>query len=639
VKYVPRVLHYLKPYWQLAVAVGALIVLTGAVDLLTPWPLKILVDNVLGKLPLPEWLQAIVGAGIEQRRLLIFAVLAGLVVALIHNGLSVVNSYFQTKLDQRIVLDFRSDLFQHAQRLSLAFHDNRRSGMLIYAINNQGDAVVGLIMIVPTIVHSLITLVGMFWIVFLMDPWLALLSMMVLPLLLYSVRYYATRIQDRLMRVCGMEGESLSIVHEAMSMLRVIVAFGRESHEYQRFRDQGQQAIAARVDVTVRQTLFSLTVNMTTAVGTAAVLGYGAYQVLQGKLTVGHLLVVMAYIAFVYQPLEAITYTVGSIQNKLVQLKIAFNLLDTEPEVKQTIQAVEITDCRGGLAFENVNFNYRERTDTLKNVSFEVAPGQRVAIVGPTGAGKTTLISLIPRFYDPTDGRILLDGRDTCALTLKSLRDQISLVLQEPLLFSGNIADNIRYGRLDATEDEIIAAAQCANAHDFIMKLPQKYQTELGERGAKLSGGERQRICVARAFLKDAPILILDEPTSAIDSKTESVILDALDRLMVGRTSLMIAHRLSTIHYTDVILVLDRGQIVQRGTHEELLAQDGLYRQLHEMQTRHAKRSPRAVVAGSLAPASGERAGVRGTAMITATQTAPEAPAAVERAGVRGAGG
>ncbi len=607
-KYFSRVLHYLRPYWALALGVVALIVLTGAVDLLAPWPLKVLIDNVLGDVPLPEWLEAIVGVGIEQRQLLLFAVGAGLAVALIHNAISVLNSYFQTKLEQRIVLDFRSDLFQHAQRLSLAFHDQRRSGMLIYAINNQGDAVVGLIMIVPTLVQSLITLVGMFWIVFLMDRWLALLSMMVLPVLLYSVRYYATRIQDRLMRVCGMEGESLSIVHEAMSMLRVIVAFGRESHEYQRFRDQGQRAIAARVDVTVRQTLFSLSVNMTTAVGTAAVLGYGAYQVLQGKLTIGHLLVVMAYIAAVYKPLEAITYTLGSIQDKFVHLRIAFNLLDMEPEVKQTIQAVEISNCRGGLAFENVNFNYRERTDTLKNVSFSIEPGQRVAIVGPTGAGKTTLISLIPRFYDPTAGRILLDGRDTCALTLKSLRDQISLVLQEPLLFSGTIADNIRYGRLDARHDEIIAAAQSANAHDFIMRLPKQYQTELGERGAKLSGGERQRICVARAFLKDAPILILDEPTSAIDSRTESVILDALDRLMVGRTSLMIAHRLSTIHYADLILVLDRGQIVQRGTHTELLAQDGLYRQLQEMQTRHSKRPPQTVAVGSLAPGLWESA-------------------------------
>lgn len=604
-KYFSRVLHYLKPYWQLAVVVLALIVLTGAVDLLAPWPLKILVDNVLGEVPLPKWLQAIVGADIAPGRLLIFAVVTGLVVALSHNVLSVVNSYVQTKLEQRIVLDFRSDLFQHAQRLSLAFHDQRRSGMLIYAINNQGDAVVGLIMIVPTLVQSLITLVGMFWIVFLMDRWLALLSMMVLPVLLYSVRYYATRIKDRLMRVCGMEGESLSIVHEAMSMLRVIVAFGRESHEYQRFRDQGQRAIAARVDVTVRQTLFSLSVNMTTAVGTAAVLGYGAYQVLQGKLTIGHLLVVMAYIAAVYKPLEAITYTLGSIQDKLVQLRIAFNLLEMEPEVKQSIQAVAIDDCRGGLVFENVNFNYRERTDTLKNVSFSIEPGQRVAIVGPTGAGKTTLISLIPRFYDPTEGRILLDGRDTCALTLKSLRDQISLVLQEPLLFSGSIADNILYGQLTATQDEVIAAAQAANAHDFIMKLPKQYQTALGERGAKLSGGERQRICVARAFLKDSPILILDEPTSAIDSRTESVILDALDRLMVGRTSLMIAHRLSTIHYADLILVLDNGQIVQRGTHTELLAQDGLYRQLHEMQTRRDKRSPRAAFVGSLSHAAG----------------------------------
>jgi ABC-type multidrug transport system fused ATPase/permease subunit len=298
----------------------------------------------------------------------------------------------------------------------------------------------------------------------------------------------------------------------------------------------------------------------------------------------------MAYIAGVYKPLETISTTVGSLQTMFISLRVAFDLLDAQSEIKDAPDARAIERASGLVAFEHVSFNYRNRVNTLQEISFEVEPGQAVAIVGPTGAGKTTLASLIPRFYDTCQGRILLDGSDIRSLTVKSLRDQISIVLQEPLLFSGSIADNIRYGRLDAGMEAIMEAARAANAHDFIMRLPQQYETTIGERGAQLSGGERQRIAVARAFLKNAPILILDEPTSSIDSRTEAVILDALDRLMVGRTTFMIAHRLSTIRRADLILVLDHGRLVERGTHDELLEQKGLYRQLYEMQTRHAGR-------------------------------------------------
>jgi ATP-binding cassette, subfamily B, bacterial len=595
-----RVLRYLRPYWLMAVFAVALIVVAGMWDLLGPWPLKVLVDHALGDVPAPGWVTAITGAAPSRHAVMVLAVVAGLTVVLVDNALTVLNNYIQTRLEQRMVLDLRSDVFQHAQRLSLAFHDQRRSGMLIYAINSQGDAVAGMIMIVPALGQSLITLLGMLWILLLMDWRMALLAMAVVPFMYYSVRYYATHIQQRLLNVMAMEGESLSIIHEAISMMRVIVAFGREPHEYRRFREQGQRAINARVDVTVRQTLFSLVVNMTTAIGTAAVLGLGASRVLHGKLSVGDLLVIMAYIAAVYKPLETITYTIGTLQTKIMAQRMVFDLLDTKPEIHDLPGAVDLPQCQGAVAFESVDFHYQGRIDTLRSISFPVAPGERIAIVGPTGAGKTTLISLLPRFYDPTGGRILLDGIEIRQLTVKSLRDKISLVLQDPLLFSGTIADNIRYGRLTASDEEIIEAARAANAHDFIMQLPKRYETELGERGAKLSGGERQRICVARAFLKNAPILILDEPTSSIDSRTEAVILEALDRLMVGRTSFMIAHRLSTIRHADRILVLDQGQIVQRGAHEELLAQEGLYRQLHEMQNRHVRRPLRSRLSESL---------------------------------------
>ncbi len=588
-KYFPRVLHYLRPYRKLAAVSATLMILGALAGLLAPWPLKILFDSVLQDHPLPPVLAFFLGSLAESRlALLIFAVAGVVVVTVLQNGLTVLDNYVNTKIDQGMVLDFRSDLFRHAQRLSLSFHDRRRSGMLIYAINSQADAAARLVMTIPPLVQSILTLVGMFWILCLIEPQLALLSLTVVPFLYYSVGYYLKHVQSRLYEVRAMEGESLSIIHEAMSMLRVIVAFGREEHEQRRFRDQGEQTIDARIKLTVQQTLFALVVNMITAFGTALVVGVGAYHALQGRVTAGQLFVVMSYLALVYKPLEAISTTVGSLQELFVALKVSFDLLDTPPDIKDAPGAIDVRRARGRVSFQGVHFSYQGRVDTLKDIAFEAEAGQVVAIVGPTGAGKTTLVSLIPRFYDAQQGRILLDGTDIRKLTLRSLRAQVSIVLQEPLLFSGRIADNIRYGRLDAGMDEIMAAAKAANAHEFIMQLPKQYHTELGERGAQLSVGERQRIAVARAFLKNAPILILDEPTSAIDSKTEAVILDALDRLMVGRTTFLIAHRLSTIRKADVILVLDHGRLVEQGTHHDLLRRGGLYRQLHDMQTKPA---------------------------------------------------
>ncbi len=588
----PRVFAYLKPYWRGALYSVVIIILAGLVSLLAPWPMQILIDHVLDNKPMTPFLHSLLGwVASNKVGLMIVVVCAGLLVTLLGDLLGILESYVNTKLDLSIARDFRADLFAHAQRLSLAFHDQSRSGMLIYAINFQADAAAGVIMVVPGIAQSLITLVGMFWITFKMDHTLALISLAVVPFLYYSVGYYVTHIQQRLSDVKTLEGETLSIIHEAMSMLRVIVAFGRESYEHLRFRDQSQKAVDARVSLTVRQTFFGLAVNMTTAVGSAFVLGFGAYHALNHKLTTGQLLVVLAYIASIYKPLETISTTVGSLQDQFANLRIAFGLLDTVPDIRDASDAVDIGRAKGRISFEDVSFSYAEREGTLRHITFTAESNQVVALVGPTGAGKTTLVSLIPRFYDPVEGRVLLDGIDIRTISLSSLRQQVSMVLQEPLLFSGTIASNIRYGRLEATLDEVKTAAQSANAHDFIMALPDRYETEIGERGAQLSGGERQRISVARAFLKDAPILILDEPTSSIDSKTEAVILDALDRLMAGRTTFIVAHRLSTIRNAEKILVLDHGSLAEEGSHEELLQRDGLYKQLHDMQTKRPERT------------------------------------------------
>ena len=587
-RHVSRALRYLRPYWRLAVVSVVLVLLSGLTSLLIPWPLKILVDSVLQSHPLPPLLAPLLGA--DRTSLLAVVIAGGLAVTLFSNVLTVADNYVNTRIHQGMTLDFRSDLFQHAHRLSLPFHDRSRAGTVIYSVNFLAEAAARLVMTIPPLAQSAITLVGMFWIIFRIDRTLALLTLTVVPFLYYSVGYYIRHVQSRLLEVKGMEGETLSIVHEAMSMLRVIVAFAREDHEYRRFRTQGERAVDARVQLTVRQTLFALAVNMITAAGTALVLGFGALQALQGRLTVGQLLVVIAYLAAVYKPLEAISTTIGSLQDQLVSLRMAFDLMDVEPQIRDLPGAVAVRRARGQVVFDSVNFSYADRVATLKNVSLAVGAGQVAAVVGPTGAGKTTLVSLIPRFYQPSSGRILLDGTDVRGLTLRSLREQISLVLQEPLLFSGTIAENIRYGRLDADAAEVIAAAKDANAHDFIAALPEGYDTRIGERGAQLSAGERQRVAVARAFLKDAPILILDEPTSAIDSRTEAVILDALDRLMVGRTTFIVAHRLSTIRHADVIFVLQRGEVVERGSHESLLERQGLYRQLYDVQSGAVRR-------------------------------------------------
>ena len=609
-RYIPRLLKYLRPYWRLASLSGVLILLSSGLALLVPWPLKILVDSVLQGEPLPGFLETAFGP-IEVNRfsILVAAVVAGFAVTLFTNAVTIADNYVNTKLQESIVLDFRSDLFQHAQRLSLAYHDQHRTGQMIFAINSQGGAVAALIMMVPVLGQSVISLAGMFWVSFWINSTLALISLSIVPVLYYSVAYYMRHIQSRLQTVKGMEGESLSMIHEALSMLRVIVAFGREGYEFRRFRDQGERTVAARVNLTVRQTAFSLAVNTTTAFGTALVLGCGAYFVLQGQLTVGELLVVMSYVGMVYQPLEQISTTVGSLQEQLVSIGIAFGLLDAEQQVADLPGAHELTSARGRITFDHVSFNYAGRRETLKNITFDVPDGHVVAIVGPTGAGKTTLVSLIPRFYDPTDGRILLDGTDVRDLTLKSLRQQVSLVLQEPLLFATSISDNIRYGRLDATQEEIVEAAKAANVHEFIGALPKQYDTVLGERGVQLSGGERQRISIARAFLKNAPILILDEPTSSVDSKTEGVILDALDHLMVGRTTFIVAHRLSTVRHADLIVVLNHGEIAEMGTHQDLLERGGLYRQLHDIQSGVIRRRFQAKLAAvDLRPAVGEDA-------------------------------
>jgi ATP-binding cassette, subfamily B, bacterial len=598
-KALPRTKPYLRPYKKLLWAVMGLTLITAVLGLAEPWPLAIILNQVLGEEEPSGLLRTVFGDDPTAWVVLVSMVVLRFAVIAIGNGFTVLSHYLGSKLEQNMVLDLRSDLFEHVQRLSLTFHDQRATGALMSQINLQAAAVGNIVMVIPPIAEAALTLVGMLVIATLIDWQLAVLSLVVVPFLMWSFNVYGNRVVPRVQKVQQLEWRSLSIVHEAMAMLRVIVSFGREGYEHKRFREQGQVAVDERVKLTVSQSLYTLGVQTATAAGTSLILGVGAWHVMNGTITIGELLVLMAYIASVYQPLEQISTTVGTIHEQLVQLDGSLRLLDTEPEVKERVDGVEIDRARGHVRVRGVGFAYKGRQHTLQDISFEARPGERVAIVGHTGAGKSTLMSLLIRFYDPHEGRIEIDGVDLRDLRLHSLRDQISVVLQDPLLFSGTIADNIRYGKLEATDEEIVAAAKAANAHDFISRLPQGYETELGERGAHISGGERQRISVARAFLKDAPILILDEPTSSIDSKTEAVILDALDELMEGRTSFIVAHRLSTVRHADQIIVLSGGRIMERGSHDDLLRNGTIYRQLHEAQTRERTRRRREVANGA----------------------------------------
>jgi ABC-type multidrug transport system fused ATPase/permease subunit len=486
-----------------------------------------------------------------------------------------------------MTLDFRSDLFRHVQRLSPAYHDDSRVGVLIYRINQLAGSVGDMAVAIPLFAQDVLTIAGMAYVSYRIDPHVAEIAIVVVPLNYYLTVLYTNRIEPKLWLVRGMLGMQLSIINEALTMFRVIAAFGRESHQYERFRRQGEVSVDLEVKITLRQAIFQLGVAFVTSVGTAAVLGVGAYEVVEGRMSAGELVVVMTYVASVYQPLESLTLDLTTLQQHTVSFEHCLQILDAPIDVVEKPDAAELRDIRGDVEFENVSFDYATRPGALKGVSFQLHGGQVLAIVGPTGAGKSTLASLLPRFYDATQGKVSIDGFEVRDLTLESLRKQFTIVLQEPLLFEGSISDNILYGKPGATVEEVVAAAKAANAHDFIMGMPRQYDTKVGEGGTKISGGERQRICVARAFLRDAPILILDEPTSSIDSRTEGVILEALDRLANGRTTIMIAHRLSTIRSADEILVLDGGVVVQHGTHGQLVVQDGLYRQLWEAQNGH----------------------------------------------------
>jgi len=518
--------------------------------LLTPLPIKLAVDSVIGHAPVPGFLDAILPDSIEKSDSSLLALTAGLaiVIVLLTQVRDLIAYVARTKVGERMTLAFRSRLFGHVQRLSLLRHDAIGSADSVYRVQYdapsiQHATVDGLIPLASQAVAFVVTVS----VVARLDWRLAIVALTAAPVLVLLTHHYQARMRPVYRDAYGLESDAMGVVQEVMTSLRVVKAFGREDQEQHRFLDRSARSASARVHLAFAEGIFALGVNVTTAFGTGAVLWLGVRSVQTGRLTVGELLVVMAYLIELYGPLKSVSQTVGTMQSALAGAERSFDLLDELVEVPEAPAARPMSRAVGRIEFRNVGFAYAESQPVLHEVNLVLEPGDRLGIVGRTGAGKSTLVNLLPRFFDVTEGAVLLDGVDIREFALKDLRRQFAIVPQDSLLFSTSIAENISYARPDATPADIKAAALAANALDFIQAMPEGFQTLVGERGMRLSGGERQRVALARAFLKDAPVLILDEPTSALDSRTESGIMQAMERLMEGRTVLMVAHRTSTL--------------------------------------------------------------------------------------------
>jgi len=579
-------LSFLRPYRKRVVILAALLLAEIGLGALQPWPLAIVIDYVLQGRPVPQpfagWLLAIHGG--DRFVLLVIVVIAGVLVQITNQFVSAFGTQVQVDTGQRMVYDLRRRLFEHLTGLGLNHHITTSTADAVYRVDVDAYSIENLVMsgIFP-LATSIISLIVMFGILLRLNVTIALLSLSVVPFMYFCLRYYTSTLVNREERVKEHESKLLERLYETFGAMRLIKSFAREPHELQRYARAGETTMTARIMLTWQQSLFSVVVSTITIVGTALVVIVGGNYVMRGRLTVGELIVVINYLGAVYGPLSAIAHTTGQLQGALAGAKRVRAMFALMPETAGDDDAsgrVDATEVTGLVRFDDVGFTYPSGARVLHDISFEAKPGEMIALVGLTGAGKTTLVSLIPRFYDATTGSVSIDGVDVRQYRVRSLREKISIVLQDPVLFQGTIADNVRYGRLDATPQEIEQAARAAHAHEFIARLPKGYDTEIAEAGGGLSGGERQRLSVARAILKNAPILILDEPTSSLDAISEEIVFAALRRLRAGRTTIVIAHRLSTVRDADCILVLDGGQIAAQGRHDELLKSSRLYRRM-----------------------------------------------------------
>jgi ATP-binding cassette subfamily B protein len=574
-----RLLLIARPYWLHIAGFLLLSLLSTPLALLGPLPLKIAIDSAIGDHPLPGFIGWLLSTfiGDSKTAVLIFASTFAVLLAFLQRLQGLSSSLVRAYVGEKLVLGFRALLFRHVQRLSLAFHDSQGTADSIYRINSDAAAIekIAIDGVIPFIT-SIVTFASMLYITMRISSELVVVALAISPFLFLSARIYRRGLRTQSREVKKLESSALSVVQEVLTVLRVVKAFAQEDREQDRFVRRSSESMRARLRMAVTQGRLSILMGLTSASGTAAVLFVGVQNVQAGLLTVGELLIVMSYISKLYEPLKTFGRKVTSMQSTLVSAERAFALLDQEPDVTERPDARPLIRAKGAVEFRDVSFSYDDKHSVLRNISFSIQTGTSLGIAGPTGAGKTTLVSLLSRFYDPTHGQILLDGVDLREYRLADLRNQFAIVLQEPVLFSTSIAENIAYARPGATESEIAEAAKAANAHEFIKGLPEGYNTRVGERGMRLSGGERQRIGLARAFLKNASILILDEPTSSVDMKTEVEIMEAMDRLMGNRTTIMIAHRLSTLEHCDVLLVIVDGHIVTATSDVSTAIKNGL---------------------------------------------------------------
>jgi ATP-binding cassette, subfamily B, bacterial len=572
---------YLYPHRVAFLVALCQVVLISGLELLKPWPIKIVLDHVLTGQPLPWSILSNWPSG-----WLLTASASGLVVIyFLLGGATVVNNYTTIRIGQKMVHDLRSDLYSQLQRLSLNFHHRNQVGDLLYRVAADTLAIQTITMngIFP-VLSALLLLGGMFFIMARIDGYLTLLAISIVPVLIAVIVLLNRRIVSAASRARRQQSEVYSVVQRAMSAVRIIQAFTKEEDEQRRFATVSQRSLAADLHLYTLQSLYSWGVDVVVAVGMALVLWVGAQRVFSGSMTTGELVIFVSYLVSLYVPINRILQTYGLVQEAKVGLKRVFEILEVERDVKDGPRVLVGARAKGQISLQRVSFEYTHDRPVLKEINLQIEAGESVAIVGASGAGKSTLVSLVPRFYDPQRGRVMLDGVDVREFQLHSLRRQIAMVLQPPLIFPVSLRENIGYGRPNASLDEIIHAARLAQIDDFITELPQQYKTVIGEQGATLSEGQKQRLTLARAILRDAPILILDEPTSSVDTETEGLIISSLENLMVGKTTLIIAHRLSTVRRVDRILVLRQGEIIEEGNFTELIRHRGVFASLYQRQ-------------------------------------------------------
>jgi ATP-binding cassette subfamily B protein len=576
----------LRPHWKAMTIALVAVAGESTAALLEPWPLKIVLDYLLQSRPLPGWMMPVVGwIGAGKLAVLNFAVLAVAAIAVIGAVSSYLNTYLTANVGQRVMHDLRRTLYQHIHRLSLAEHDEKRTGDLIGRVTSDIESIQDFVTsALLGIVTNVLTLVGIIGVMLYLNWRFTLISLSIAPVLFVVVYVFTRRIKKASRDVRKKESELLSIVEEVFSSIRVVKAFAREDYEERRFERQSLENVETALVARSLKMKLSPVVEIIVAIGTCLMLAYGARLVIAGQLTAGALVVFLLYLGKMYKPMRDLSKMTDTVSKAGVGFERIREVLQTEGGVRDLPHARRATAFKGSIEFDHVSFGYSPDQLILKDIGFAIKAGQIAAFVGPTGGGKTTIINLIARFYDPLSGTVTIDGTDIKGFTLRSLRDQISFVLQDTLLFHAPIWQNIAYGRPEANRAEIVRAAELANAHEFINDMPDGYDTMVGERGVTLSGGQRQRIAIARAVIRNTPILVLDEPTSGLDAQSEQAVFEALDRLMEGKTSIVIAHHLATIVRAHMIFIVKDNQLTERGTHDELLAAGGFYAELYNIQ-------------------------------------------------------